>query len=203
MTVESTVSVPGSSTDAYFSHERQDMHGFLPERFSTALDIGCAEGRFLGAFADKCETWGIEPNADAASRAAGRIGRVLTGFFEEAESQLPDEHFDLVVCNDVIEHMPDPTRFLTALKRKMKPGGTLVASVPNVRFAPVMFELIVRKDWKYRDAGVLDRTHLRFFTERSFRRLLEESGFKCEVVSPINMDTSRTSDFSRSALAFV
>jgi len=186
MSSDTTAASSTSSTGSYFSHERQDMVDFLPGGFVAALDIGCAEGRFLGTFTGKSETWGVEPNPTAASQATKRLNKVLAGYFEDVESQLPDHHFDLVVCNDVIEHMKDPSGFFAALKLKMKPGATLVTSVPNVRFAPVLFELVFRKDWKYRDAGVLDRTHLRFFTEKSFQRLLEECGFACEVVRPIN-----------------
>ncbi len=60
--------------------------------------------------------------------------------------------------------------------RVMVPGGVLVASVPNVRSWSNILELLVHKDWKYKDSGILDKTHLRFFTLKSFRRFLQENG---------------------------
>lgn len=94
---------------------------------------------------------------------------------------MPDGYFDLVVCNDVLEHMADPQKALATIRAKMAADGRLVGSLPNVRSVWVLLDLLFRRDWRYRESGVLDSTHLRFFTFKSARRLLTESGFEIEV----------------------
>jgi 2-polyprenyl-3-methyl-5-hydroxy-6-metoxy-1,4-benzoquinol methylase len=118
--------------------------------------------------------------------AGARLHRVLNGTFEEVESQLPQRYFDIIICNDVIEHMDDHDRFLRRVRAYLRDGGVLVGSIPNVRFYNNVFEFLVLRDWHYQDAGILDRTHLRFFTERSLRRSLQEAGYTIEILHGIS-----------------
>ncbi len=170
----------------YFFQGRAEMGEFLPRSYQRVLEIGCGAGEFVLLLNPGCETWGIEMNQQAASVAASRIENLLVGRYDELENELPDAYFDLVVCNDVMEHVVDHDAFLESVRRKMIPGAFLVASVPNVRHARNLFNLLVMRDWKYMDAGVLDRTHLRFFTLRSIRRSLSEHGFEIERLRGIN-----------------
>jgi 2-polyprenyl-3-methyl-5-hydroxy-6-metoxy-1,4-benzoquinol methylase len=102
-------------------------------------------------------------------------------------SDLPDRYFDLVVINDVMEHAPDHEAFLRILRTKMVLNGSLVGSVPNVRHVTNLAGLIWRKDWAYEaSGGVLDETHLRFFTQKSLVRSLQTSGFSVELCEGIN-----------------
>ncbi len=169
----------------YYQSTRRDMLPYLPHIYSRVLEIGCAEGYFAENLRP-CEYWGVELEDAVATKAREKLTRVLTGSFEECYNQLPDHYFDLVVVNDVIEHMDDPDRFLKAIKTKLVPNGSIVGSVPNVRYVNVLFELLVLKDWRYRDAGVLDRTHQRFFTEKSLRRSLRDNGFQVEVIEGLS-----------------
>ena len=89
------------------------------------------------------EIWGVEPNPEAAARASNKLDRVLTGTYDSVASELPDCYFDLVICNDVIEHMPDYDAFLEAIKLKMCPSGHVVGSVPNVRHVTCLFKLLI------------------------------------------------------------
>lgn len=127
----------------------------------------------------------MEPNPEAATAAALKMHRVLVGRYDLLEHQLPDQYFDMVVCNDVIEHMDDHDAFLEAIKKKMRPGGWIVGSVPNVRHITALFKLLVTKDWKYSESGILDRTHLRFFTQKSLRRTLQEHGYSIEALGGV------------------
>ena len=172
--------------DGYRSYSRPEMQKFLPSRRRTVLEVGCGEGRFSAAIEGAVETWGIEPDPEAAERAAGRLHHVLSGSFEQEKDKLPREYFDAIVCNDVIEHMVDHDQFLEDIKAFLSPGGSLVASVPNVRHYQNLFELVVARDWHYREAGTLDRTHLRFFTERSLRRAFEQHGYRIDLLAGIN-----------------
>jgi len=173
-------------TDNYRSLDRRDMLSLIPERRSTVLEVGCGEGRFAASIPGVIETWGIEPDPRAARLASTRLSHVLSTTFEQAKEVLPKKYFDVIVCNDVIEHMADHDRFLEDAKALLSAGGALVASIPNVRFYRNLFELIVARDWEYRDTGILDRTHLRFFTERSLRRTLAQHGYRIEKFHGIN-----------------
>ena len=82
--------------------------------------------------------------------------------------------------------MIDPAGFLRNVKAKLAPAGRLIASVPNVRYAPVLFNLLVRADFEYTEGGVLDYTHLHLFTRKSFTRLAEQCGWEVEVSAPHN-----------------
>ena len=170
----------------YFRRDRDDMRGFLPDRPRRVLEIGCGEGNFIAAIPGECEKWGIEPGETAAHAAATRLDRVLTGRFDAVSDQLPKAYFDLVICNDVIEHMEDHDGFLRAIRDYIHEGGVLVGCVPNMRNYKVLYELLVLKDWQYRDSGILDRTHLRFFTEQSLRRGLTGAGFRIDALRGMN-----------------
>lgn len=169
----------------YYSLERQEMLDFVPSVQGTVLEIGCGQGRFVASLAAK-ETWGIEPSTAAAEIASHHIKHILNATFSEARSKLPLKYFDLIICNDVIEHMLDHDRFLREIKNYMTDSGVLVGSIPNVRYYGNLFNLIIRKEWAYKDEGILDRTHLRFFTERSLRRTLTDNGYKIEKLHGIN-----------------
>ncbi|HNT38930.1 MAG TPA: methyltransferase domain-containing protein [Rubrivivax sp.] len=93
--------------------------------------------------------------------------------------------YDCIVCADVLEHLREPQRVLQACAGLLRAGGRLLASIPNVAYAGMIVELM-HGDWKYGPEGLLDRTHLRFFTRRSFSRLLEDEGWQVERVEPID-----------------
>jgi 2-polyprenyl-3-methyl-5-hydroxy-6-metoxy-1,4-benzoquinol methylase len=173
------------SADTYFANERPEVARLLPARARHVLEVGCGEGRFAGHVRERESYWGVEPSA-AAERATARLDHVLRGTWDAVAAALPLRHFDLVVCNDVIEHMPDPDAFLEDLKPRLAPGAVVVGSVPNVRHLPHLVELLWQRDWRYREDGVLDRTHLRFFTETSLRRLFVQHGFGVETMVGLN-----------------
>ena len=170
----------------YFAGHRHEMSAFLPARYERVLEIGCGEGGFVASLSPGCERWGVEQHAISAEQARGRMHRILVGDFGAVQDELPDGYFDLVVCNDVIEHMPDHDAFLESLTHKMRDGAYLVASIPNMRYYYCLRELLLRKEWVYQDHGVMDRTHLRFFTERSIRRMLTDHAFEIDRFSGIN-----------------
>lgn len=161
---------------AYYAGLRPELKPFIPPH-RRVLEVGCGRGGFRANLAPDAEVWGVEAVPEVAEQAGSVMTRVLTGRFEDVAADLPDRYFDLIVCNDVIEHMSDDRGFLQSLHRYMAPGAHLMGSIPNMRYWPVMRELIFRRDWEYQDEGVLDRTHLRFYTVRSFPRLLQQTGF--------------------------
>jgi 2-polyprenyl-3-methyl-5-hydroxy-6-metoxy-1,4-benzoquinol methylase len=179
--------------NVYYQNTRPEIITFLPEIRTRALEIGCGEGYFLGTLEGPKETWAVEVNPAVARCAESRIGRVLIGEFETVRHELPKAYFDVVICNDVIEHMIDHERFLSQISEHIAPGGSLVGSIPNVRYYKNIFELVLEKDWRYRESGTLDATHLRFFTEKSLRFYLEKSNFKVDLLCGINKFHDNTS----------
>ena len=172
-------------SDNYYQNRRPEIYGMIPETAQKVLEIGCAAGGFRLNFPEQVEYWGVEPVSEAAEQARQKNIKVLCGTYDDVCGQLPTAYFDVVVCNDVIEHVADPEAFLVSLKDKLVPNGVLVGSIPNVRFWGNLINLLVRRDWKYEESGVLDRTHLRFFTAKSFRRLMHDTGYELERMSGI------------------
>ena len=170
---------------SYYNNLRPEMATFIQGAPHSILEIGCGAGRFRDNFKDDIEYWGIEPCTSAATLASASLTHVLNGTYDEVASKIPDHHFDLIVCNDVIEHMPDPKRFLQDIRKKIVKDGAMIVSVPNVRNAVTLFELLIKGDFQYVDAGVLDYTHLHLFTMKSFTRMAEESGWHVELCRPL------------------
>lgn len=160
----------------YFTQRRPEMVEFVPERRTRTLEIGCAQGDFLQSLPGIEEAWGIEPSP-SAEIARARLNYVFELTYDAAERDLPCSYFDLIVCNDVIEHMPDHDSFFARIGKHLAPNGVIMGSIPNVRFYSNLFGLLFEKDWQYRDAGILDRTHTRFFTEKSLKACLSRHGF--------------------------
>lgn len=177
-----------SAESIYFRAPRAEMLPFVPTSVDRVLEVGCAEGAFGAELKLRfgAEVWGIEVNPDAAQRAAAVIDRVLTGDVDEQAMTLPDSHFDAIVCNDVLEHLVDPTTALTLLRGKLRPGGVVIASIPNIRYFPALGEILLRRDFPAEDAGVFDRTHVRFFTRKSIVRMFTDAGYDVRRMKGIN-----------------
>jgi 2-polyprenyl-3-methyl-5-hydroxy-6-metoxy-1,4-benzoquinol methylase len=163
----------------YFSHARVDIAPLLPTHAPRVLDIGCGAGatlRWLKAQKVAQETVGVELFEDAAAAARPHVDHVVVGNAEaliDSSFGMADKvAFDLVLCLDVLEHMVDPWGFVQKLERLIKPGGLLIGSIPNVRHLRTSLPLLMAGQWRYRSEGILDRTHLRFFTKESALELL-------------------------------
>jgi 2-polyprenyl-3-methyl-5-hydroxy-6-metoxy-1,4-benzoquinol methylase len=172
----------------YPNLSRHEVLPHIPVAARSVLDVGCGRGGFGATLrrvrADRV-LWGIETDESAAEEAAEHYDRVLVGPFPEVLVG-QEIAFDCVVFNDVLEHMVDPWLALRQTDRFLTNDGVVVASIPNVRFVRTVVDLVFRGDWTYTDTGVLDRTHLRFFTRRTMTRFFSESGYEVEAVEGIN-----------------
>lgn len=151
------------------------------------LDVGCSWGRFASevAAAHGAEAWGIEPDPETAEVAATRLDRVIVGRFPD---DIPSgETFDCVTFTDVLEHLVDPVAALAAARATLRPGGHVVASIPNVRHRSVLVPLLKAGRFDYVEAGILDRTHLRFFTRATMREMFESNGWHVERQEAVNV----------------
>ena len=177
-----------SKPASYYECERPEIARLIKGEPHRILEVGCGCGNFKNNVGWSCEYHGVEPVASAAEKAEANGIVVHKGLYDEVKDTLPEGYFDLVVANDVMEHMQDPWDFLRSIRGKLREGGTLVGSVPNVRYLLNLCNLLFRRDWKYMQAGVLDATHLRFFTVKSAARMLQESGFDTDKIHPSGPD---------------
>lgn len=171
----------------YWSETRSHVADLVPATAQRVLDVGCNDGTFgAGVLAMRPgrEVWGIEPHDLDAETATQRLTGVANGFYPEALDQVPGT-FDCVSFNHVLEHMVDPWAALRATRDRLSPAGCIVGELPNVRHLPFLVDLTVRGRFNYVDSGLLDRTHLRFFTRSSAHDLFTSSGFEVEVFFPV------------------
>jgi 2-polyprenyl-3-methyl-5-hydroxy-6-metoxy-1,4-benzoquinol methylase len=171
--------IPASSHDVLRRRIRE-----LPEGLRL-LDLGAAGGHLGRALRDRCAFLAAvepDPATPADSRAVyddWRTADALTaGTWEKS--------FDVVVCADVLEHLVRPEDLLSRIAGWLAPGGRLFVSLPNVANASVRGALILGR-FRYADRGILDRTHLRFFTRATGRELLEAAGFRVDAIRPTAM----------------
>ncbi|HXU21684.1 MAG TPA: class I SAM-dependent methyltransferase [Verrucomicrobiae bacterium] len=171
----------------YFTVERQEMLPFLPPNCRRLLDVGCGAGAFgeMVKRKKKVEVWGVEPVSSVAAEASTKLDHVIVGTFSP-QTELPEESFDCIVFNDVLEHMLAPEQALRYATSLLSCTGSIVASIPNIRYLPILWRLAVRGGWKYEDCGVLDRTHVRFFTRSSIIAMFQSEGYVVSDISGIN-----------------
>lgn len=165
----------------YYDHARPEIAALIPAGARTVVDVGCAGGALgaaLKASRPGVRVYGVEPAPQPAARARERLDAVLVG---EATDPLPDDWPapDCVVFADVLEHLVDPWAVLRLWKARLAPGGCVVLSVPNVAHGSVATGLLHGR-WRYADAGILDRTHLRFFTRATAIELVERADLQLE-----------------------
>jgi O-antigen biosynthesis protein len=152
---------------------------FVPEG-SSVLEFGCATGYMSEVLVRRrgCRVVGIELEPDAAAEAQAYCERVIVGNAEtlDLDEQLDGERFDAVLFADVLEHLRDPAGMLRRVRPFVAETGAVIASIPNVAHVSVRLALLAG-EFRYRDLGLLDDTHLRFFTRESIVDLFESSGF--------------------------
>jgi O-antigen biosynthesis protein len=175
----------------YFGHARPEVLELVPITARRVLDIGCGAGRLGEAIKARqnAEVVGIERDEAAAAVARMRLDEVIVGDVEQLALDFPPGSFDAIVCADILEHLREPERLLQQARSWLAPGGRLVASIPNIRHNSVVRSLL-EGNWTYEPAGLLDRTHLRFFTRREVEKLFHRAGFAIDVLrwvgSPID-----------------
>ncbi len=174
---------------AYYSHERSDLLRLLPAgvKLEKVLDVGCgcgATGQYLKNHLRVKEVIGIEINPEMAQQAKTILDRVIIGDVQQIELPFAQHYFDCIVCADVLEHLYDPWSVLIKLKNHLKDAGCLLLSVPNVQHWSMIARLLAGK-WDYQNEGILDSTHIRFFTKKSLRGLIQRAGLQIEKISGV------------------
>lgn len=179
--------------DAYFEFDRPEVRALVPAAARRVLDVGCGAGALGAALREErgIEVAGLELSPQAAARARERLDHVLEANLDDLR-ELPFDHghFDAMVFGDVLEHLHDPHRLLRALRPWLADDGALVCSVPNVGHWSVVVPLLAQDRWPYADAGLLDRTHVHFFTLTEAEAMLRECGFALESAAATRLSTA-------------
>jgi 2-polyprenyl-3-methyl-5-hydroxy-6-metoxy-1,4-benzoquinol methylase len=146
----------------------------------SVLELGCATGYFSAAMANRgCCVTGIEVDANAAKRAERVCERMFVADLNSPCWANDLGTFDVILMADVLEHLLHPDDVLAQCRELLKPDGKIVVSLPNVAHWRNRMNLLLGR-WNYTETGTLDRTHLRFFTLQTARRLIEQAGYKIE-----------------------
>ncbi len=175
----------------YYQNSRPEMLKFIPVNSTKILEIGCGVGNFAcQLMSNDKEVWGLEPDKESAEEASEKLNKIIIGSIEESLDKLPDNYFDVIIFNDVLEHLLEPWNDIKNIKDKLKKKGVLVASIPNVRYAKNLFKYLFFKDWKYTDDNILDVTHYRFFTRKSIKRMFLEQDYTIHKFKGINVTRS-------------
>ncbi len=180
---------------AYYGNVNPDLLAWMPLSAGRVLELGCGEGALAAAYKarnPRAHYTAVELHGPAAAVARGRVDRLHEGDFAALDlaELAADGPFDLAVMGDVLEHMADPWAVLRRLRELLAPDGVLAISVPNVGHWSVLAEAMAGR-WPAEDAGLFDRTHLRWFTLDSLGRTLGDTGFALRRARPRNFLLNR------------
>jgi 2-polyprenyl-3-methyl-5-hydroxy-6-metoxy-1,4-benzoquinol methylase len=168
---------------AYYSNVRPELVGLLQPAGLNVLEVGCAAGAMGAALLEKgaAQVVGLdifEPALELARRKLTAAHRVDLNALPPLP--YPEGHFHVMTFADVLEHLVEPAAVLRHLRRWLADDGRILISIPNIRHESVVLPLLVEGRWEYQEWGILDRTHLRFFTRDGVLKLLSDAGFEIE-----------------------
>lgn len=176
-----------------YDFDRSEMLKFIPQSARRVLDVGASRGGFLRRLRQlnpQVEAWGIEPNEEAALEASEYADVILCGYYPAVLQDHGPNHFDVIIFNDVLEHMADPWDALAKTHSFLSKKGIVVSSIPNIRHWTVLKQLLLQGRFDYVERGILDQTHLRFFTKSSMQEMFVKSGYGVISCTPIRFDSS-------------
>jgi SAM-dependent methyltransferase len=168
----------------YYTAARLDLLRLLPPGGGLRLlELGAGDGATLRA-AREAGLAAYTVGVDIMEPPGGAPGvdRFLHGNVETMELDLPAASFDAVLCADVLEHLVDPWRAVSRLAGLLKPGGVFLSSIPNIRNHRALRAIVLEGDFRYDRAGLLDRSHLRFFCRSNVQELFSGAGLVVEAM---------------------
>ncbi len=168
--------------DRYFDDYNPDLLPLIPPDAQVILEVGCGTGRLFEAYQriNPGVTWcGLDVNLEAVRAAMDRgiVARCVDVERDSIGDWIYVRDADALILGDILEHLRDPWKVLKSLSSYVKPGGQVLASIPNVQHWSVILNLL-RGEWRYEDDGLLDRTHLRFFTLESIKEMFASAGLQ-------------------------
>jgi 2-polyprenyl-3-methyl-5-hydroxy-6-metoxy-1,4-benzoquinol methylase len=163
--------------NGYYSMGRSELLPLIPETAKRVLDVGCGQGMLGEALFHRGAeiVVGVEKEPEAAQGARKRLTQVIGEDVETLAPRLVPGYFDAIICADVLEHLVDPWDVLKRLAQCLSRNGYLVASIPNTRYL-ALIDHLVNGHWTYQSSGLLDKTHLRFFTLSEIKEMFSKAG---------------------------
>jgi 2-polyprenyl-3-methyl-5-hydroxy-6-metoxy-1,4-benzoquinol methylase len=192
----------------YFDTLRDEIEPLVPASVSVVMDVGCGKGvtsRWLKQIRPNITTVGVEIDQSIAATAASAVDTVLVVDLDKGLDPLASYvgRVDLLLLLDVLEHLRDPWTRLAELRALLTPTGVVIASIPNVRNIKVLRPLLLSGEWQYQSSGILDRTHLRFFTRGTVLELFAGAGYEIQKITSTGpLQASRVKSLS-GGIAFV
>ena len=178
--------IEGQDAGHYLDYVNEVLYSGIDGEPGRVLELGCAAGMFGKVLKERhpgAHVTGIEAGRAAAAKAATRIDRVICARIEDVDfeaSGIGPGAFDLVVAGDILEHLHNPWGLLAKLRPLIAPGGRVVASIPNIRNLTVIGDLVLKGRFRYAERGLLDITHLRFFTFHEIQLMFDQTGYELE-----------------------
>lgn len=174
----------------YFSRPRYDLIKLLPNNPNNKiLELGSGGGDTLIEIKNRklaSEVAGIELVEIPGSNQSNKlIDKFIIANVEQTTLLLLEAHYDIILIGDVLEHLENPWQTVTNLSSYLKPGGIFIASVPNIRFFTAMYKIYVKGDFGYKESGLFDKTHLRFFCKKNIIQLFTKPFLKIENIIPV------------------
>lgn len=183
----------------YYSQKRNEILNLIPASAKTILDVGCGAGE-MGSELVKCgkHVTGIERETSVAGLAKKRLSKVLEADISTITPGKLDNVFDCIIFGDVLEHLIYPEETISKLASCLNPDGCIIVSIPNIRNITIL-ESLARGNWTYQDAGILDKTHLRFFTLNEIKLLLQRQGFLIDSIENNMMNIDEINNINYNA----
>lgn len=172
----------------YFSYIRWDIINQVPEGNHRILDVGCGAGATLLKLKElgkANEIFGIEINEDIAGKLSPLLNGIIIGDIESIKLPFNEKYFDYILFGDILEHLINPDKILNQYKELLKDDGFIIATIPNIKHFNILLRLIILDEFKYVDEGILDKSHLRFFTKKEIENLFMRNKFKIVEINPI------------------
>lgn len=176
------------SHDTKYTGERQDLLELIPKNATKILDIGCGEGgigKLLRERKTSAELVAVEVNEKAAKEASKFYDNLIIGDIQSEKLPYNAGYFDCIMCGDVLEHLYDPWTALLTIKRYLSTEGCLIVYLPNIRYYRILRELVIKGNWTYTSSGILDWSHIRFFTFKEMKKMFEDAGYSIENMKSV------------------
>jgi len=187
----------------YYSGIRWDIIDLVPEGNNRILEVGCGTGSTLIKLKEihkAQEIYGFELNEEMVQDHIKDINKVIIGDVEQIDPPFQDEFFDFIIFGDVLEHLIEPEKILKKYMKFLKSDGTIIASIPNIKNYTILFDLVIRDKFEYKDVGILDRSHLRFFTKKEIIKMFNGCGMdiiemRTNFSFPMNIINKKLNNF--------
>lgn len=181
----------GKKFEAYSTSIRWEIIQLIPTGDHKILDVGCGAGQTLKKLKElgkANEIVGIEIDEQVTRDLSGTLDRLYVGDVETMDLPYTEKYFDYILFGDVLEHLINPRRVLHSYRKLIKDDGFIIASIPNIKYYSVVLRLLFYDEFQYTDAGILDSSHLRFFTKKEIINMFKEENFEVDDLIPVYVE---------------